>query len=74
MTSEISKRMALKTVTVVGHTFDCLPGHVQITSRGSGADVRVAVCSALRLLMKDSKLCRKRVHSFKLSVIVEKGG
>ena len=60
----------MKTVHIVGHEFDALPGHIQITGRGTGSNLRAASCNALRDMFKDSRLRHKRVGSFKLSAVV----
>lgn len=60
----------MKTVQIVGHAFDCLPGHITIAARGTGSNVRVAICDAVRDMFSDKRLHRKRVGDFKLSVVV----
>jgi hypothetical protein len=60
----------VKTVTIVGHTFDCLPGHLQITARGEGSSVRIAAQRAIKNLLKHDSIRRRRVNSFKLSVVI----
>lgn len=60
----------MKTVSIVGHAFDCLPGHVTIPARGVGSNLRVAVCDALRNMFDDKRLYRKHIGDFKLSVVV----
>ena len=60
----------MKTVSLIGHAFDCLPGHVTISARGTGSHVRTAVCDAVRTMFLDKRLHRKRVGDFKLSVVV----
>ena len=59
----------MKTVEIVGHSFDCLPGHVSVCARGQGSSLRVALCDAVRAIFDDPRLLRKRVHSFKLAVV-----
>ena len=60
----------MKLVQVVGHKFDCLPGHVTIGGRGSGSSLRTAVCDAIRNMFADQRLNRKHINDFKLSVVV----
>ena len=62
----------MKQVTIVGHTFDCLAGHVFLTETGNGGSLRVACCAAVRKIMGRRELRGKRVGSFKLSVVVNK--
>lgn len=60
----------MKTVSAIGHAFDCLPGHVTVTARGTGSNVRVAICDAIRVMFTDKRLYRKRIGDFKLSIVV----
>jgi len=60
----------VKLVNIIGHEFDALPGHVTVSGRGSGSSLRTATCDALRDLLKNTKLHRKNIGSFKLSVVV----
>jgi hypothetical protein len=60
----------MKTVNVVAHAFDSLPGHVTISVRGRGFNLRAALCDAIREMFKDERLRRKRIDDFKLSVVV----
>ena len=60
----------MKTVSIVAHAFDCLPGHVTITARGSGGNLRVAVSRAVQDVMSDDRLKWKKVSDFKMSVVV----
>lgn len=67
----------MKTVQVIGHSFDCLPAHVQVVGRGTGSNLRIAVCDALRTMFADERLHRKHINDFKVSVVVlsdKKGG
>lgn len=59
-----------KVVTVIGHSFDCLPAHVQITGRGTASTVRVAAARAVEDLITSRELHRKHVTSFKLSLVI----
>ena len=59
-----------KTVQVLGHAFDCLPGHVTIAGRGEGHNVRVATTRAIDNMFDDQRLYRKQVGEFRLSVVV----
>lgn len=59
-----------KTVHLIAHAFDCLPGHVTITSRGEGGNLRIAVQRALAAVLSSEKIRGKRVGDFKISVIV----
>jgi len=61
----------MKNVTVIGHTFGCLPGHVTIPARGSGGTTRVATIRAVSNLMDAEKLRGKRIREFKITVVVE---
>ena len=58
----------MKTVHVEGHAFDCLPGHVTVTGRGVGSNVRIALIRAVGSMFSDDRLRRKRVRDFKMSV------
>lgn len=60
----------MKTVQVVGHAFDCLPGHVTISGRGSGSSVRVAVKKAIERMFEDDRLYRKQIGDFKMTAVV----
>jgi hypothetical protein len=59
-----------KTVAVIGHAFDCLPGHVTISARGKGATVRVATMRGVSNMLDDQRLRRKQIGDFKISVVV----
>jgi hypothetical protein len=59
-----------KTVEVIAYQFDSLPGHIRVSGRGSGATLRVALQRAVGNLFNQPALRRKRVDSFKLSVVV----
>ena len=59
-----------KTVQVIGHSFSCCPGHVVIEGRGSGSSLRVALCNAVRAMLKDERLRHRHINNFKLSVVV----
>jgi hypothetical protein len=56
----------MKTVSVVAHAFDCLPGHVTLNGRGSGRNLRTAVCRAVASTLRDRRLRWKHVNDFKL--------
>ncbi len=60
----------MKTVQVIGHAFDCLPGHVTIQGQGSGGNVRIATMRAVSVMFCDSKLRHKQISDFKISVVV----
>lgn len=64
------KHGTAKMVTALGHSFDCLPAHVQISGRGSASTVRVAVARAVENIFNDPQLKRKHVGSFKVSVAI----
>lgn len=59
-----------KTVQILGHAFDCLPGHVTIPARGEGGTVRIATMRAVSSLFDDQRLRHKQIGDFKLSVVV----
>jgi hypothetical protein len=65
-----SREKNMKVVNIIGHEFDALPGHVTVNGRGSGSTLQSATCDALRELLKDQRLRRKHIGSFKLSVVV----
>jgi hypothetical protein len=68
----ISTASSKKLATIVAHSFDCLPGHVQITSRnGIGSNARVAIQRAVESIFLSPLLHGKRVHSFKMSVVID---
>jgi hypothetical protein len=58
-----------KTVEIVAYQFDSLPGHIRVSGRGSGATLRVALQRAVGNLFNQPALLRKRIDSFKLSVV-----
>jgi hypothetical protein len=60
----------MKTVNVVAHSFDCLPGHVTVAAKAKGGNVRVATARAVGLVFLDERLRRKQISDFKLSVVV----
>lgn len=60
----------MKTVSVVAHSFDCLPGHVTLTGRGQGSSLQVAVRDAIKDLFSNRQLHKKRIGEFKCSVVV----
>lgn len=60
----------MKTVNIIGHEFDALPGHVIVNGRGSGSTLRVAVREAISDMLADARLHRKHIGSFKVSVVV----
>lgn len=64
------KHGTAKVVTVIGHSFDCLPAHIQISGRGSASTVRVAVARAVEKIFWSPELKRKHVGSFKVSVVI----
>src|SRR5712671_1468613 len=47
--------MIRKTVQVLGHEFDCLPGHVTIAGKGIGANLRVATQRAVATMLADPR-------------------
>jgi hypothetical protein len=59
----------MKIVQIVGHAFDSLPGHITIPARGTGSNAH-GMCHAVRVLFSDKRLHRKRIHNFKLSVVI----
>lgn len=59
-----------KQVTVIGHRFDALPGHVMVTGRGEGGTLRAALCDAVRAMLANPRLKRKRLGSFSIAVTV----
>ena len=59
-----------KTVEGIAYQFDSLPGHIRVSGRGSGATLRVALQRAVGNLFNQPALLRKRLDSFKLSVVV----
>ena len=60
-----------KVVTVTGHAFDTLPGHITLTTRGQGSSTRVAAMRAIDNLLSSRELKGKRVRSFKIGVVIE---
>lgn len=66
----------MKTVFVVGHAFDCLPGHVTIGKTNSGFNMRVAVARAVADVLSDERLKHKQIGEFKMTVVViaDRGG
>jgi hypothetical protein len=60
----------MKIVSIVGHSFDCLPGHITISARGTGSSLRTAICDAVREMFNDSRLHRKHIKDFKISIAV----
>jgi hypothetical protein len=64
----------MKNVQVIAHSFNSLPGHVTISGRGKGSNLRVALQRAVGNLFLDHRLTGKRTTELKLSVVVEKAG
>jgi hypothetical protein len=64
----------MKTVQVLGHAFDCLPGHVTIAGKGSGTNVRAATKAAVDNMLSDERLNHKRIGNFKMTVVVQPNG
>lgn len=60
----------MKTVHVTGHSFDCMPAHVTVAGKGSGANVRVATQRAVGEMLCDQRLYKKHINDFKISVVV----
>ncbi len=60
----------MKIARAIGHEFNCLPGHARILARGTGASASVAVRDAIRNMLRDPRLARRRVRSFKIAVEV----
>lgn len=61
----------MKSVTIMAHEFDCLPGHVVVTARGNGSNARVATAKAFKSLYKAPELKRRHLKSFKATVVIE---
>jgi hypothetical protein len=61
-----------KTVRVAGYEFDALDDKVIVTADGKGRSLRVATHRAVNAMFNDSRLRRKHIGSFKLSVVVIK--
>lgn len=59
-----------KTVSIVAHSFDCLPGHEQISARGEAGSVRVAIQRAVLSIFQDRRLRHKQINDFKMTVVV----
>jgi len=64
----------VKTVHVLAHQFDALPGHVSVSASGSGSSLRMAVKDAVDKILSDVKLRHKHIGEFKLSVVVIANG
>lgn len=62
----------MKVVTVLAYDFDCLPGHVRISKRDEGFNLRVAVSRAVQAVLSDEQLKHKQIGDFKMSVVVVK--
>jgi hypothetical protein len=62
-----------KIVTVVGHQFNCLPAHVQITGKGTGSSIRVAAMRAIESMICDRQLRHLSIGSFKMTASVAHG-
>jgi hypothetical protein len=63
----------VKTVTVIAHSFDCLPAHVQVSGRGSASTLRVAAARAMNNVFRSATLKRKHIGSFRVSVVISNG-
>jgi len=59
----------MKTVHVVAHQFDSLPGHIAVSARGTGANLRVATQRAISSIFRDKRLRYKQIGTFKISVV-----
>jgi hypothetical protein len=60
----------MKTVHVVAYQFDSLPGHITVSARGTGADLRIATQRAMSSIFRDKRLRYKQIGTFKISVVV----
>ncbi|HVI07008.1 MAG TPA: hypothetical protein VND65_01815 [Candidatus Binatia bacterium] len=60
----------MKHVTVIGHRFNSLPGHITVQGRGKGATLRSALCDAIRKMLAEAKLKHRHHTSFSISVEV----
>jgi hypothetical protein len=60
----------MKTVHVVAYQFDSLPGHITVSARGTGANLRIATQRAMSSIFRDKRLRYKQIGTFKISVVV----
>jgi hypothetical protein len=59
----------MKTVHVVAYQFDSLPGHITVSARGTGANLRVATQRAISSIFRDKRLRYKQIGTFTISVV-----
>jgi hypothetical protein len=60
----------MKNVYIRAHEFNCLPGHIEVSAKGQGANLRVALQRAMGMLVRDARLKHKQVGEFKMNVVV----
>jgi len=61
----------MKLAHVRGHQFDCLPGHIECSGNGEGSNLRAAVAAAVRDMLTDPALKHRKIHTFKITVVVD---
>jgi hypothetical protein len=49
----------MKTVYVVVYQFDSLPGHITVSARGTGANLRLATQRAISSLFRDKRVATR---------------
>jgi hypothetical protein len=62
----------VKEVSILAHSFDCLPGHVTIRATGKASTLRVAGMRAVEKILSAPELKRKRYSDFKMTLVVIK--
>jgi hypothetical protein len=62
----------MKVVQVLAYRIDAVPGHITVSRRGEGCNLRVALCRAVGDILLDDKLKHKQIGELKLSVVVVK--
>lgn len=64
----------MKTVQVIGHSFDGAPAHLTVEGRGSGQSLKSAARKAVGAMLTDRRLRWKHIDSFKLTAVVIANG
>lgn len=64
----------MKTVQVIGHSFDGAPAHLTVEGRGSGQSLKSAARKAVGAMLADRRLRWKHIDSFKLTAVVIANG
>lgn len=64
----------MKSVAVMGHKFDCLPGHVLVSGHGRASNLRVACQRAIGNMLASKQLRGRRVKFFHAIFTIHSNG